>query len=82
MTPDDQPWPDADDEHAAGASKVAGAARAAGRGAAATGRGIAATGRGMGRFGRYAFVQARRAADAQGADRSGLSRLLEMHAFN
>ena len=83
MTPDDQPWPDPDDERAAGGgSKVAGAARAAGRGAAATGRGIAATGRGMGRFSRYAFVQARRAADAQGADRSGLNRLLEMHAFN
>jgi MFS family permease len=36
----------------------------------------------MGRLGRYAVRSARRAADAQGADVSGLNRLLEMHAFN
>lgn len=83
MTSDEQRWRDPHHEPGAGGtSKVADAARAAGRGAAATGRGLAATGRGMRRFGRFAFTQARRAADAQGADRSGLSRLLEMHAFN
>jgi MFS family permease len=45
-------------------------------------RGVAASARGMGRFGRFAVRTARRAADAQGADESGLNRLLEMHAFN
>ena len=50
--------------------------------ARAVGRGVAAGARGMGRFGRYAVRTARRAADAQGADVSGLNRLLEMHAFN
>ncbi len=38
--------------------------------------------RGTGRFSRFTLRQARRAANAQGADRSGLSRLIEMHAFN
>ena len=32
--------------------------------------------------GRYTVGQARRAARAEGADESGLSRLIEMHAFN
>ena len=83
MTSDEHRWRDPhEDEVPAGGSRAGGAARAAGRGAAATGRGLAATGRGMRRFGTYAFTQARRAADAQGADRSGLNRLLEMHAFN
>jgi MFS family permease len=83
MTSDEQRWRDPhpgledeyDDYEPSGTQRAAGAARA-------TGRGIAATGRGLGRFGRYAVTQARRAADAQGADKSGLSRLLEMHAFN
>jgi MFS family permease len=45
------------------------------RGALAAGR---ATGRGMSRVFRYA----RRAASAEGAGDSGLSRLIELHAFN
>jgi MFS family permease len=35
-----------------------------------------------GRFGRATLRQARRAADAEGAGQSGLSRLIELHAFN
>ncbi len=83
MTSDEQRWRDPhldpddayDDEALSGAHRAAGAARA-------TARGVAATGRGLKGFGRYAVTQARRAADAQGADKSGLNRLLEMHAFN
>jgi MFS family permease len=56
--------------------------RALGTGAKATGRGVAATARATGQFSRYTVRQARRAANAQGADHSGLSRLIEMHAFN
>ena len=83
MTSEDQRWRDphpdgGSDPSVDGPSTGSRAADAA----RATGRGFAATGRGLGRFGRFAFTQARRAADAQGADQSGLSRLLEMHAFN
>ena len=56
--------------------------RALGTGAKVTGRGVAGVARGTGRFSKYTVRQARRAANAQGADRSGLSRLIEMHAFN
>ncbi|MFT4262475.1 MAG: MFS transporter, partial [Nocardioides sp.] len=45
-------------------------------------RGVAASARGVGRLSRFAFRQARRAASAEGAEASGLSRLIEMHAFN
>ncbi len=38
--------------------------------------------RATGRFSRYTYRQARRAAHAEGAGDSGLSRLIEMHAFN
>ena len=72
-------------------------ARAAGRGArraaAASARGARVAGtasaRGLRRAGRatgaaagFTFHQARRASHAQGAGRSGLSRLIELHAFN
>ncbi|GAB2975191.1 MFS transporter [Nocardioides montaniterrae] len=53
-----------------------------GTGARATGRGLRAVARTTGRFGRYAGMQARRAADAQGAGQSGLNRLLELHSAN
>lgn len=78
---DDRPWSDpgrdgpAEGDAAGGSGSASDAARA-------VGRGVSATARGMGRFGRYAVRTARRAADAQGADKSGLNRLLEMHAFN
>jgi MFS family permease len=51
-------------------------------GARATGRGMASVARGTGRFGRSAFRTARRAAAAEGADTSGLARLIELGALN
>jgi len=56
--------------------------RALGSGARGTGRVVVGVARGTGRFSRFTWRQARRAANAEGADRSGLSRLIEMHAFN
>jgi MFS family permease len=61
-------------------------ARAVGRGlgtsAKATARGVRGAARVTGRAGRYGFRQARRAASAQGAEQSGLSRLIELHSCN
>lgn len=57
-------------------------ADAAGRGAAAGTRGVIAAGRGAGRGFSSAVRLARRAARAEGAGESGLSRLIELHAFN
>ncbi|HEX3221102.1 MAG TPA: MFS transporter [Nocardioides sp.] len=51
-------------------------------GARATGRGVASVARVTGRFGRSAFRTARRAAAAEGADSSGLARLIELGALN
>jgi hypothetical protein len=53
-------------------------ADATGRGVAAGTRGVIAVGRGFSRVFRFA----RRAARAEGAGASGLSRLIELHAFN
>lgn len=53
-----------------------------GGGALATARGLRGFARGTGRFGRATFRHARRAAGAQGAERSGLNRLIELHACN
>jgi hypothetical protein len=53
-----------------------------GRGARAGGRGLREAARATGRLGRYTAVQARRATRAEGAGDSGLSRLIELHAFN
>jgi len=46
------------------------------------GQGARVAGRRAGTAGRYAVSQARRAARAEGAGDSGLSRLIELHAFN
>ncbi|WP_224273091.1 MFS transporter [Nocardioides lacusdianchii] len=54
----------------------------AARGVRAAGRGARVAGRGAGTAGHYAVSQARRAARAEGAGDSGLSRLIELHAFN
>ncbi|WP_246056687.1 MFS transporter [Nocardioides eburneiflavus] len=54
----------------------------AARGVRAAGRGARVAGRGAGSAGHYAVSQARRAARAEGAGDSGLSRLIELHAFN
>lgn len=53
-----------------------------GGGAKATARGVGGAMRGMGRFSAFTLRAARRAAGAQGADRSGLNRLIELHASN
>ena len=54
----------------------------AARGVRAAGRGARVAGRGVGTAGHYTVAQARRAARAEGAGDSGLSRLIELHAFN
>lgn len=51
-------------------------------GAKVTGRGIRSVGRGAGRVGGAAYRTARRAAAAEGADSSGLARLIELGALN
>ena len=56
--------------------------RGLGNGARATARGVRGAARVTGRAGRFTVMQARRAARAEGAGDSGLSRLIEMHAFN
>ena len=45
-------------------------------------RGLGATARATRRAGSFTVRQAKRAAEAQGAGESGLSRLIQMHAFN
>ena len=54
-------------------------ARAVGR---STARGVGLAARGAGRVSRYAAQQAHRAANAEGAADSGLSRLIVLHALN
>ncbi|MDN7120404.1 MFS transporter [Nocardioides sp. ChNu-153] len=58
------------------------AAAVAARTARATGHGVARAARATGRAGRFTVTQARRASHAEGAGASGLSRLIELHAFN
>ncbi|WP_205473890.1 MFS transporter [Nocardioides sp. SYSU D00038] len=52
------------------------------KGVRATGRGIAGLARVTGRASRFTVKQAQRAAEAEGAGESGLSRLIQMHFFN
>ena len=74
------------DETPGPTSRVRGAASASAHGirraGVATGRGVRRTGAGGARAASYVFRQARRASHAEGAGDSGLSRLIEMHAFN
>ncbi len=69
-----------------GAERAKDAGRVVGRALAGvarvTGRGVAGTARVTGRAGRFSATQARKAARAEGAGDSGLSRLIELHAFN
>lgn len=51
-------------------------------GVGATGRGLRRASGATGRGATYTFRQARRASHAEGAGDSGLSRLIELHAFN
>ncbi len=59
-----------------------GLAQKLGAGARASGRGVRRAASATGRAGGYTVRQARRAARAEGAGASGLSRLIEMHVFN
>ena len=74
------------DSSRAGRARARQAGRAVGSGARVAsrgvGRGVAGAARATGRAGRFTLRQARRAADAEGAGASGLSRLIELHAFN
>ncbi len=76
-----------------GADRARAIGRGLGTGAKVTGRGLGTsakvTGRGLrgmarvtGRFSSYTMRQAQRASRAQGAEQSGLSRLIELHAAN
>jgi Major Facilitator Superfamily len=51
-------------------------------GAASAGRAVAGVARATGRASRFTAGQARRASRAEGAGESGMSRLIELHAFN
>lgn len=77
---DDAPWQPEKDPEAEPTGPSAG--EVAAKTAKATGRGVAAVAKGTARFGRFTFRQARRASHAEGAGDSGLSRLIELHAFN
>ncbi|WP_426246118.1 MFS transporter [Nocardioides sp. LHG3406-4] len=67
-------------ERARGAGR--GVGRAVGAAARVTGRGVTGVARVTGRAGRFSASQARRAARAEGAGDSGLSRLIGLHACN
>ncbi|CAN5324218.1 MAG: MFS transporter [Nocardioides sp.] len=71
----DQHWRDPQPSSGAGDKPPRSAAKTVWSGAAAAGRSV-------GRASRYAAHTARRAADAQGADESGLNRLIYLHALN
>ncbi len=59
-----------------------GMGRGVGRAAAASGRGVRRAGTATGSAAGFTIRQARRATHAEGAGQSGLSRLIELHAFN
>lgn len=86
MTSEDQRWRDPHPYRTEPGQTRADRARSMGRGigtgAKATARGMAATGRVTGRMGRAVGRNARRAAGAQGAEQSGLNRLIYLHFFN
>lgn len=80
--PHPPPYSDPHGPPPAAADRARAVGRGLGTGAKATARGAAAAGRVSGRFGKYAVSQAKRAAGAQGADQSGLNRLIYLHASN
>jgi len=80
--PSDQrhaPPPPGSDEAPTRKERRAGSTKRAAR---TVGHGIGTTARGVRRGATKAVSTARKAAGAQGADKSGLNRLIEMHAFN
>ena len=74
--------PSHDGPGATGADRARAVGQGLGTGAKATARGVKASARVTGRFGRFAVTQAKRAANAQGAEQSGLNRLIYLHAAN
>lgn len=60
----------------------AGLGNGLGTGVKVTAKGVRGAARGAGRAGSYTVRQARRATNAQGADQSGLARLIQLHACN
>ncbi|MGI8522116.1 MAG: MFS transporter [Nocardioides sp.] len=62
--------------------RLGAAARVTGRGAAGLGRVTRRVGSATGRLSRFTFLQARRAADAEGAGDTGLAKLIELGALN
>ncbi|MBS43964.1 MAG: MFS transporter [Nocardioides sp.] len=85
-TAPEEPHGTADTGGSDAARRAAAVGRSLGTGARATAHGAAvgsrAAARGAGRAGRYAVGQAKRAAGAQGAEQSGLNRLIYLHAAN
>ncbi len=81
MDPATAPHPERGQQDASGPADDTGTGRGR-RALRATGRGFAATGRASRRAAAGTFRRARRASHAQGAGGSGLSRLIELHAFN
>ncbi len=63
-------------------TRITGAGYAVRRGASGAARVSGTAARATGRGARSAFLLARRASHAEGAGESGLSRLIELHAFN
>jgi MFS family permease len=87
VDPEDQRWREPHPHEGRVAPRsTAERARRVGRGVArgtrATGRGLRRLGQGTARASRFTVIQARRAAEAEGAGESGLSRLIQMHVFN
>ncbi|WP_231263196.1 MFS transporter [Nocardioides alpinus] len=80
--PDPTPGPRPESARPAPSGAVRRSLSGAAKGAKAAGRGAKVAGRGAGTAGQYAVSQARRATRAEGAGDSGLSRLIELHAFN
>ena len=85
MTSDRPEYPSADgptEQFPAGGDRTGGVGRGLGTTAKATGRGMRGFARVTGRISRATVRQAQRAAQAQGAEASGLTRLIYLHAAN
>lgn len=80
--PTSGPSPDPSGDRVSESSAGTGAPRRGQASFRVAGRVVGGSARAVGRASKFTLRQARRAADAEGAKDSGLSRLLEMHAFN
>ena len=80
--PESPSAPDGPTQQIPGAGDPGRPAGPLGSGAKATARGMRGVARATGRASRYTVRQAQRAAQAQGAEQSGLTRLIYLHASN